>query len=137
MNVVQLVNRETIALVFSREFESLLLNSKYDHISLSHDLEAAAEKGLQILEELEDVHDIRDVDVIKLLILATNNFLQIDSNHFKSWHIGISADLIDEIDLLILTHGEDLVQLGLKSSSLGSVLLLLSTSALLGIELAS
>lgn len=129
MNVQQLVERKTIAIIFSREFEALLLNFPSDHLSLTHDLELAAQAGVLSLEELEDAHDLKHVEAIKNLIAKTNGYLNMESEYFKQWSINISVDLLDEVDLLILTHGDDLKTLGLTQVSQGSVLVLLAVAA--------
>lgn len=129
MYVQQLVKRKAIPITFSRDFESLLLNYPSDHISLTHDIELATERGLQLLEELEDAHDIKHTEAIKRLIEKANRYSVVDSAHFAQWHINVSEDLLDEVDLLLLTHGEDLQALGLTTVSQGSVIVLLSVAA--------
>ncbi len=135
MDIQVLVKRKAITMTFSREFESLLLRSKSDHISLTHDLEFQALIGLKILEELEDVHDLKHVDTIQKLLLQTNLYTVIDSTQFPHWHINVSEDLLDEVDLLLLTHGEDLKQLGLKNVSQGTVLVMLAVAAIKNVDL--
>lgn len=130
MNVQALVRRKTIPISFSQDFEALLLASSTAHVSLTHDLELAAQSGLQMLEDLEDVRDIQHIESLQTLIEKTKTFSQIESDYFKSWHIDISEDLLDEIDLLLLTHKEDLIELGLTDPSHGSILILLATAAL-------
>ena len=130
MHIQQVVKRKTIAITFSQKFEELLLNYQAPHISLSHDLETAAQNGLSRLNELEDVRDLKRVERIKDLIEKTNQLSNMSSSYFTQWHLNISEDLLDEIELLILTHGEDLIALGLKDSMPGTVLVLLATAEL-------
>lgn len=129
MDVQVLVKRRTIAITFSRDFEALLFNQDTDHISLTHDLEAAALAGLELLEELEDVTEIKHVAEIKELIAATNEYSKITSDYFTHWSLNIAEDLLDEADLLMLAHGEDLKELGLEALSQGTILVLLALAA--------
>ena len=122
MNNVQIV-RKTIPITFSAQLESQLLNFPSNHESLTHDLEFHARRGLSLLEELEDVHDLKHIEAIKELVTKTNDYSQMTSEYFTSWHIAIDEVLLDELDLLKLTHGEDLQSLGLVDSSQGKLLI--------------
>jgi hypothetical protein len=130
MDVQQLVKRRTIAISFSKDFESLLLNAPMPHASLTDDLETAAKNGLLLLEDLEDVREIKHKDTLHELIIKTNQFSKITSEHFTKWHINVSEDLLDEVDLVILAHGDDLKELGLVPVNQGMILLLLAVSSL-------
>lgn len=121
MNAVELVPRTTIDITFSRQFESLLLAYPSAHYSLTTDLEIHLRRGLRLLEELEDVHDLKHLEVIKKLVRAANEHGQIGSDYFTSWKISIANDLLDEVDLLTLTHGEDLLALGLFEITQGAI----------------
>ncbi len=130
-----LVARQAVPITFSKEFEALLLSQSTDHISLTHDLELQVIKGLEILEELEDVHDIKHVEIIRSLVQLTNKYLVIDSTHFKYWHINIAEDILDEVELLKLTHGEDLEALGLLPVTAGTIIVLLAITSLTKVSL--
>lgn len=127
------LKRRTIAISFSQAFETMLLNSRTAHTSLTHDLEALAYQGLKLLDDLEDVKEIIQVTRLRKLIPHANRHAQISSEYFTSWQITLSEDLLDEIDLLILMHGEDLKDLGLNNVSQGSIIVLLCTAALIDI----
>lgn len=112
-----------------------MLNSPARHESLSHDLEWAVQKGLKRLAEFEDVQDIEHVEKIKELIKQANLYAQISSSYFQQWYINVAEDLIDEVELLLLTHGDDLVELGLKDNSTGTLLVLLALAELTDVAL--
>ena len=122
--------RRAIPITFSREFEARLLALPTPHTSLTHDLESQVIKGSKLMEELENIHDIRHVDALKLLIAQTNEYLIISSPYFTQWSIHISEDVLDEIDLIIMTHGTDLSELGLRRVDQGSISVLLATAAI-------
>lgn len=124
------VARRTIPIAFSRDFESKLLNFCDAARSLSADLEAATRRGLEMLEELEDVHDLKHTETVQLLIALTNKYLQMDGQYFQSWHIAVAEDILDEIDLVKITHGEDLIKLGLEKIDQGSLVVLVATAGL-------
>jgi len=128
MSVVTDLNRTVISIKFSKEFEALLLSQPMDHLSLTHDLEAAAYQGLSKLAELEDPHDLKHVEVIKKLISQTTNYSFMNGLYFSNWKIAVSDDLLDEIDLMALTHGADLMQLGLLDTTHGTLLVLLAVT---------
>lgn len=130
MDVKALVRRKTIPISFSREFESLLLNADTPHLSLTDDLEIAAKNGLLLLEDLEDVREINHKDTLHELIHKTNELSVVESEHFTTWHILMSEDLLDEVDLVILAHGDDLIELGLNRVDQGSLITLLAVSSL-------
>ena len=134
MDIQYLVKRKPLTICFSKAFEGLLLSAELEHISLTHDLEEAAQKGLALLESLEDAHDIKDVTRLKELIARTNELTSMDGEYFPNWQINISEDLLDEVDLVILAHGEDLVELGLHDAAPGTVLVLLATATILEIK---
>ncbi len=130
MSVQVLVKRRTIPISFSRGLEALLLATDTEHLSLTHDLELAAQKGANMLADLEDVRDIKHTDSLQTLIDKTKVYSKTDSEYFKTWHLDISEDLIDEIDLLLLTHKEDLLEMGLEDATHGTLLVLLALAAL-------
>lgn len=121
--------RKTIPITFSKEFEGLLLSYASKHTSLTEDLELHIQRGLKLLEELEDVHDLQHVDTLRALIATTNQYLKIDTPNFQTWFITIAEELVDEADLLLLTHGEDLAELGLETVNQGTILVLLATAS--------
>lgn len=122
------LERRVIDITFSRDFESLLLQTTTKHLSLTHDLEYAAQRGLDRLQELEDVRDIEHIDYISQLISRTNQLSVMDSIYFTHWKVAISEDLLDEIDLLLLSHGYDLQELGLQNVTPATILVLLATA---------
>ena len=130
MSVQVLVKRRTIPISFSQEFEALLLAGNTDHLSLTHDLETAAQNGLQMLEDLEDVRDLKHADSLQTLIEKSKDYSQIKSEYFKNWHIDISEDLLDEVDLMLLTHKEDLLEMGMQEPTHGNVLIILAVASL-------
>jgi hypothetical protein len=130
MNSSMLAKRTTIPIRFSQELEYRLLKLNTPHLSLTHDLELAAYKGLELLEELEDVRDITHLAQIQKLIGETNRCRQAQSKEFQRWHIALSEDLLDEVDLLLITHGEDLTAIGLKELSRDSIIVLLVVAGL-------
>jgi hypothetical protein len=125
-------DRRTIPMIFSREFEAMLITSDAPHISLTHDLEFAVSRGLEYLQELEDVLELQHLDRIKSLVASTNNYLHLTFVAFHSWYLQFSTDLIDEIDQIMLVHGEDLINLGLRKLDLNSVVILLANAGLSG-----
>lgn len=126
MNVT---TRQTVVLKlkFSIEFEALLLNSGLPHNSLREDLEMAARLGLEVLDELEDVEEIKYKNQLQEMIEKTRPYNKMTSQYFNHWKLEITEDLIDEIELMLLTHGEDLKQLGLQADVSTSLLLLAVT----------
>lgn len=130
MDTVTHLRRRTITIPFSREFESLLLNAETEHRSLTHDLETFVRRGLTQLEELEDVTEIKHTGAIQHLISITNQHCLPLSTRFRGWHISVVEDVLDEVDLLILAHGEDLKNLGLRAVNPGTILMLLALAAL-------
>ena len=130
MNSTVQVKRQTIAMTFSQEFESLMLAYDSQHISLTHDLEFHITRGLELLAELEDVQDLQHKEVIQKLINDTNYYSIISSNYFKAWQIAIAEDLLDEVDLLQLAHGEDLAEMGLIDQKRGTLVLLIAIASL-------
>jgi hypothetical protein len=130
MDLQVFVKRRTVPISFSRDLEALLLATNTEHISLTHDLELAAQKGVDMLADLEDVRDIKHTDSLQTLIDKTNIFSKTDSDYFKTWHIDIADDLLDEIDLVLLAHKEDLIDMGLENVTHGTLLVLLALAAL-------
>lgn len=111
------VERRTLPIAFSKAFESLLLNYPSSHQSLSHDLELAIERGLELFSELSSVSELEHTQDIRVLVALTNRHITTESKHFKTWYISLREDLIDEVDQIILTHGDDLNRLGLDSTT--------------------
>lgn len=130
MDLQVFVRRRTVPIPFSRDLEALLLTTSTEHLSLTHDLELAAQKGANMLADLEDVRDIKHTDSLQTLIDKTKVYGKTDSNYFKTWHIDIAEDLLDEIDLLLLTHKEDLLDMGLEDATHGTLLVLLALASL-------
>lgn len=130
MDAKVLTPRKTISIRFSRELEFRLLSTPLPHVSLSDDLEQCANKGLELLDELKDVREIKHQEQIKKLINESNTHHNMGSLPFKAWNISISEELLDEVELLILTHGEDLKNLGLRGVSVSSVIVLLIVTGL-------
>lgn len=128
METLVQVERRTIPMVFSREFEAMLLTSDAPHISLTHDLEFAVSRGLEYLQELEDVLEFQHSDRIKSFIEKTNSYMHQTHPPFTCWYVQFSEDLIDEIDQIILIHQEDLRSIGLQVVTINSVILLLATA---------
>lgn len=131
MSVVADTKRRVVELTFSRDFESLLLNYPSSHESLTFDLELAIQRGLSLLSELEDVHDLQHVNTIKQLVVLSNNYSVMESGYFEHWKLPLSEDLLDEIDLLILAHGADLEELGLKRANEPMLVMLLAVAGCL------
>lgn len=125
-----LVKRKTIPISFSKEFESMLLHASTPHMSITDDLEIACARGLELLSDLEEVKDIKHTKSLHEIVADTNLYLQISSSFFKQWYINISEDLLDEIDLILLTHKDELRESGLKVLNQGSVVILLAVAAL-------
>ena len=137
MNTELQIQRKLVELTFSRNFESLLLTYPSEHFSLTHDLEFALERGLNLLSELEDVRDIEHIELVKELIRHTNQLTVMDAVYFSNWKLHVSEDLLDEIDLLLLTHGSDLALLGLNKVNEAFMIVLLAVAGckdLLGVE---
>lgn len=125
------LKRKTILITFSRDFESHMLTSNFSrHESLSQDIELHARRALEKFAELEDVKELQHPLELKELIKKSNQLAVMESNYFTEWKLAIEEDLLDEIDLVILAHGEDLKQLGLADISQGGVLVLLTTMSL-------
>jgi hypothetical protein len=124
------VRRKTIAVSFSRELESMLLQADTPHLSITDDLEIACAKGLELLSGLEEVKDLEHTKSLHEIIVDTNAYLHISSSFFKQWHIDISEDLLDEVDLILLTHKDELRESGLTVITRGSILILLAVAAL-------
>lgn len=122
------VSRRVIPMIFSRDFESLLLNSALEHESLSADIETAARSGMTLLEELLDVNELEHAEQIKTLIAKTVPLSISDNIYFPSWQISIAEDLLDDIDLALLTHGDDLRALGLNPLDQSKMLILLAVT---------
>jgi|GEM_PF-3923244 len=122
------VRRKLVELTFSRDFEAILLAYPTRHLSLTHDLELAVQRGLLALEELEDVHDLEHIDLIRDLIAQTNKLTVMDAVYFTHWKLTISEDILDEIDLLLLAHGNDLTGLGLKKTTEATLIILLAVA---------
>lgn len=124
------VKRTVLYLTFSREFEALLLSYPTAHSSLTHDLELAVERGLERLIELEDVRELKHQALISYLISHTNRYSVMSSNHFEQWSIALREDLLDEVELMLLSHGKDLVELGLYAHTPSALILLLAVAGL-------
>lgn len=122
------VSRRVIPMTFSRDFESLLLGSELQHRSLSSDIEVSARNGIIALNEFFDVSELVHTTHIKELIVKTVPLSQTDNQFFPHWHISIAEDLLDEVDLMMLTHGDDIQSLGLDPICQSRILLLLSVS---------
>lgn len=123
------VSRRVVPITFSRDFESMLLNSDLPHESLSKDIELAARRGLILLEELLDVTELKDVKRVASLVARTIPLSVTNSQYFPKWHLSIAEDLLDDIDLAVLTHGDDLKELGLNPVDQSKVLVLLAVAA--------
>jgi hypothetical protein len=130
MDTSQAMKRKVVELTFSRDFEALLLAHPTPHTSLTHDLELAIERGLERLTELEDVRELQHQTLISHLVTQTNRYRTMESDYFNHWKIALSEDLLDEVDLLFLSHSKDLVQLGLFAETTAAVLLLLAVAGL-------
>ncbi|MFO0971540.1 MAG: hypothetical protein U0520_04325 [Candidatus Saccharimonadales bacterium] len=130
MDTSQAVKRKVVELTFSRDFEALLLGHPTPHTSLTHDLELAIERGLQRLIELEDVRELQHQSLITHLVAQTNLYQAMESEYFDHWKIAVSEDLLDEVDLLLLSHGKDLVKLGLFAETTAATLLMLAVAGL-------
>lgn len=130
MTGVETISRKTIEVPFSRELEYLLLQIPTRHASLTDDIEQCSLRGLQLVSELEDVVELPHTQQIRKLVEITNLYIGMDEEAFDSWNIAISENLVDELELLILTHGEELKELGLEKVSTGSVLTLTIVSGL-------
>lgn len=124
------IPRRTVALTFSPAFEQQLLNFPTAHASLTSDLEHHIRRGLSLLEELEDVNDLRHQAAFSTLVKLTNQNCQMQTPYFKDWYLEISEELLDAIDLMVLTHGEDLQSLGLTEMSPATMLILVATASL-------
>lgn len=131
MTSVALAPRNTTAVSFNRTLEHLLLNIPSPHSSLTEDIELCATLGLELVSELREVTEIKHVPQIQKLVQLTNYFTNMAALEFDTWHIEVSEDIVDEIELIILTHGNDLKELGLTNASVGTVLILLVVSGLL------
>jgi hypothetical protein len=127
----QVVVRRSAIVTFSQEFEHKLLSYPTDHSSLSDDLEFHVAHGLTLLPELQGVNDIKNQSAFKKLMELTNHHTKMEPDYFKAWTIDISEDLLDAIDLITLTHGKDLLQLGLKDTAVSTMLVLCATASLL------
>lgn len=122
------VSRRVIPMTFSREFESILLNSPLDHESLSSDIEQAAWNGMAILDELLEVAELTQTEKIKILIAQTVPYTIYENSQFSHWHLSICEELLDDIDLALLTHGDDLTSLGFGSLTQSKMLVFLAIS---------
>lgn len=124
MTNIAKTKRKVVSLTFSRELEYKLLSIPTNHISLTHDVEACAVRGLELLKELEEVTELTHIPQIQMLIEQTNSCSAMQVKEFASWQLSISEDILDEVDLIILTHGPDLKDLGLNNTTVSQVLLL-------------
>lgn len=124
MTSVTDIKRKTTPLSFNQNLEFKLFTLPIHHTSLTEDIELCALKGLELLSELEEVTEITHLPQIAQLVEITNEYGNMDNIHYRTWHIEIAEDVLDEIELIILSHGEDLKELGLKDVSCGGVLLL-------------
>lgn len=124
------IKRKPINITFSRDFESLLLAQDTKHLSLTDDLEWAVRQGLYKLEEFEDVRDLTNTVRLSKYIDQANKYSKITSNYFKYWVISISEEILDELELIKLTHGDELLKLGLSDLNIGSILVLTATAGL-------
>ncbi len=134
---VALISRTTTPIAFSNSFEGLLFTQPETTMSLVADIETAAYAGLKKLAELEDVHDLQHVDAIRALVLRVNDYAKTESNYFDSWKLDIDKNLLEEVGIIDITHGEDLVQLGLNDRSHGTLIILLALAQLLDIQIQS
>lgn len=130
MTSAVLVRRRPIRITFSQAFEALLLKQEAAHQSLTHDLEHAATIGLAKLQQIEDVTELDETAQLHRFIDEANTHSVMDAIHFQYWTISVSEDILDELELIKLTHGEDLLQLGLSDLSEGSLLVLAATAGL-------
>lgn len=132
MNSMHTVRRVAVRTTFSQDLEALLLQLPTKHASLSHDLESAATIGLDTLEDIK-IRDLSDTEnqALKQLIDRTNKHLQMNTLHFKHWTIMISEEVLQALELLRLTKGDDFTSLGLRDNSIGSLLVLAATAGLL------
>ena len=122
------VSRRVIPMIFSRDFESMLLNAELRHDSLSADIEQAAKAGIVKLNDLLDVHELAHQDKIKLLVSKTAPLCVSSNVYFAYWHVSIDEELLDEVDLATLTHGDDLNEFGLKPIDQSKMLVLLAVA---------
>lgn len=120
------VSRRVIPMIFSRDFESMLLNADLQHISLSADIEQAATLGISRLNDLLDVHELSHLDQMKLLVKKTAPLCVSSNVYFAYWHVSIDEELLDEVDLAKLTHGDDLSEFGLQPIDQSKMLVLLA-----------
>lgn len=130
------VIRRTTVMIFNGAFEQLLLNSDYSHSSLSADIEDSCRDGIQLLDELFDVTELKHRESIKQLIDYVQPMAQPQSIYFPHWFVNISEELLDQLDLIMMTHGHDLEELGLTPISTSKLILFLSTAGLLNLKLA-
>ena len=128
---VSIAERTTVALTYSKSFELLVLSSPITHNTLTQDLEYHIARGLELLSELEDVSEIHHAEAFTQLVQLTNNYCVMDSPYFTCWHVAISSELLDALDLLVLLHGDDLLALGLKDTEQKTMLVLAVTASLL------
>ena len=126
MNSVTVLKRKIISLTFSRDFESILLAYPSSHVSLTDDLERAVIRGLQILDELEDVRDLQHVQFLSHVIQKTNTLSKMDAVYFSEWKLPFAEEILDEVDLVLLTHDNDLRGLGLQNCNQSTLIILLA-----------
>ena len=120
------VSRRVIPMIFSRDFESILLNADLQHTSLSADIEQAATLGISRLNDLLDVHELSHLDQMKLLVAKTAPLCVSSNVYFAYWHVSIDEELLDEVDLAKLTPGDDLNEFGLQPIDQSKMLVLLA-----------
>ena len=120
------VSRRVIPMIFSRDFESMLLNADLQHTSLSADIEQAATLGISKLDDLLDVYELTHQDQMKLLVAKTVPLCVSSNVYFAYWHVSIDEGLLDEVDLAKLTHGDDLSEFGLEPIDQSKMLVLLA-----------
>ncbi len=51
-----------------------------------------------------------------------------ESKYFESWQLSISNDLLDAVELVLMTHGAELSELGLVGISLSQLTMFLAVA---------
>lgn len=123
-----LVPRRVVPMVFTRDFESMLLNTPLNHESLSADIEEAARIGMSTLNELFDVFELAHGKQIKQLVDRTIPLLKSPDTYFTHWQLSIAEDLLDEVDLVLLTHGEEIQSFGLTPLDQSRILVMFAVT---------